>query len=75
MEVVYSGTGQTEPLSPEAVPWFTRAAFDAAAWQEQQKQWKEAVHIYSRIIQAGVPAKSEAQKRIEKIEREYASAF
>ena len=75
MEVVYSGTGQTEPLSPEAAPWFTRAAFDAAAWQEQQKQWKEAVNIYSRIIQAGVPAKSEAQKRIEKIEREHASAF
>jgi len=75
MEVVYSGTGQTEPLSPEAAPWFTRAAFDAAAWQEQQKQWKEAVNIYSRIIQAGVPAKSEARKRIEKIEREHASAF
>jgi len=75
MEVVYSGTGQTEPLSPEAAPWFTRAAFDAAAYQEQQQQWKEAVNIYSRIIQAGVPAKSEAQKRIEKIEREHASAF
>ena len=75
MEVVYSGNGQTEPLSPEAAPWFTRAAFDAAAWQEQQKQWKEAVKIYSRIVQAGVPAKSEARKRIEKIEREHASAF
>lgn len=75
MEVVYSGTGQTEPLSPEAAPWFTRAAFDAAAWQEQQQQWKEAVNIYSRIIQAGVPAKNEAQKRIEKIEREHTSAF
>jgi TolA-binding protein len=75
IEVVYSGTGQTEPLSPEAVPWFTRAAFDAAAYQEQQQQWKEAVNIYNRIIQAGVPAKSEAQKRIEKIEREHASAL
>ncbi|MFA7256676.1 MAG: tetratricopeptide repeat protein, partial [Kiritimatiellales bacterium] len=75
MEVVYSGAGQTEPLPPEAVSWFTRAAFDAAAWQEQQQQWKEAVNIYSRIIQAGVPAKSEAQKRIEKIEREHASIF
>jgi len=75
IEVVYSGTGQTEPLSPEAVPWFTRAAFDAAAYQEQQLQWKEAINIYNRIIQAGVPAKSEAQKRIEKIEREHASAL
>ena len=75
IEVVYSGTGQTEILSPEAAPWFTRAAFDAAAYQEQQQQWKEAVNIYKRIIQAGVPAKSEAQKRIEKIEREHASAL
>jgi TolA-binding protein len=75
MEVVYSGAGQKEPLSPEAVSWFTRAAFDAAAWQEQQQQWKEAVNIYSRIIQAGVPAKDEAQKRIEKIKREHATAF
>lgn len=75
IEVVYSASGQTEPLSPEAVPWFTRAAFDAAAVQEQKQQWKEAVNIYNRIIQAGVPAKDEAQKRIEKIGREHASAF
>ncbi len=75
MEVVYSGAIQIEPLSPEASPWFTRAAFDAAAYQEQQQQWKEAVNIYKRIIQANVPAKNEAQKRIEKIEREHATAF
>ena len=75
MEVVYSGTAQTEPLPPEAVPWFTRAAFDAAAWLEQQQQWKEAASIYRRMIQAGVPAKTEAQKRIDKLEREHASAF
>ncbi len=75
IEVVYNGTGQTETLSPEAIPWFTRAAFDAAAFQEQQQQWKAAVNIYKRIIQAGVPAKNEAQKRIDKIEREHASAF
>jgi TolA-binding protein len=75
MDAVYSVTGQIEPLSPDAVLWFTRAAFDAAAVQEQRKQWKEAVNIYKRIIQADVPAKSEAQKRIEKIERDHASAF
>ncbi len=75
VEVVYSVSGQTETLSPEAAPWFTRAAFDAAAVQEQKQQWKEAVNIYNRIIQAGVPARDEAQKRIEKIEREHASAF
>lgn len=75
MEVVYSGTVQTNTLSPEAIPWFTRAAFDAAAYQEQQHQWKEAINIYKRIIQANVPAKNEAQRQIEKIEREHAAAL
>jgi TolA-binding protein len=75
MEAVYSAAGQTDPLSPEAISWFTRAAFDAAAWQEQQQRWKEAANIYERIVNAGVPAKSEAQKRIEKIKREHAEAF
>jgi hypothetical protein len=75
MEVVYSGTAQTNSLSPEAIPWFTRAAFDAAAYQKQQHQWKEAITIYKRIIQANVPAKNEAQKQIEKIEREHAAAL
>jgi TolA-binding protein len=75
MEAVYSGAAQTEPLPPDAVPWFTRAAFDAAAYQEQQQQWKAARNIYERIVQAGVPAQDEARKRIEKIEREHASAL
>ncbi|MCU0857230.1 MAG: tetratricopeptide repeat protein [Pontiellaceae bacterium] len=75
MEAVYSGAEQTEPLSPDAVSWFTRAAFDAAAILEQQRQWKEAINIYARIIQAGVPTRNEAQKRIEKIERDHASAL
>ncbi|MBM4151911.1 MAG: tetratricopeptide repeat protein [Kiritimatiellaceae bacterium] len=75
LEAVYSGAEHTELLSPEAVPWFTRAAFDAAAYQEQQQQWKEAVNIYERVVQSGVPAKQEAQKRIEKIKRDHVLSF
>lgn len=75
MDAVYSVTGQTEPLAPDAALWFTRAAFDAAAVQEQRKQWQAAVNIYKRIIQANVPAQNEALKRIEKIARAHASAF
>ncbi len=75
MEVVYSVTTQTNALSPESIPWFTRAAFDAAAYQEQQQQWQEVINIYKRIIQADVPAKNEAQKQIKKIEREHAGAL
>lgn len=70
MEAVYSIGKQTSSLSPEAVLWFTRAALEAAAQQEQRQNWNEAVHIYERIIQAGVPAQSEAEKRIRKIKQD-----
>ncbi|MBI9019991.1 MAG: tetratricopeptide repeat protein [Verrucomicrobia bacterium] len=75
MEVVYQGGSSAEALSPEAVLWFTRAALEAAAQQEQQARWNEAVNIYERIIQAGVPAQDEAVRRIEKIKKENAGAF
>ena len=75
METVYEAGSHTETLSPEAVLWFTRAALEAAAKQEQQNRWKEAVHIYERIIQAGVPAQDEAFRRITKIKQEHAEEF
>ncbi len=75
METVYEAGNHTETLSPEAVLWFTRAAFDAAAALERKERWKEAANIYERIIQAAVPAQGEASKRIEKIKLEHAEAF
>lgn len=75
MTAVYSTLDQTAPLPPGAVVWFTRAAFDAAAAQEQKQQWAEAARIYQRVIDARVPARTEARKRMEKIKREHASAF
>ena len=75
MEAVYSIAEQNTPLSPEAALWFTRAAFEAASIQEQKQNWKEAVHIYNRIVQAGVSAKNEAQKRMEQIQSEHAEEF
>jgi TolA-binding protein len=75
MEAVYSIGKQTDPLSPEAVLWFTRAAFEAATQQEMNQNWKEAVNIYDRIIQAEVPARNEAEKRIQKIKQEHAENF
>jgi len=70
METVYEAGRHTEALSPDAVLWFTRAALEAAGQQEQQNLWQEAIHIYERIIQAGVPAQDEAAKRITKIREE-----
>jgi TolA-binding protein len=75
METVYEAGNHTKALSPEAVLWFTRAALEAAARQEQQNRWKEAVNIYERILQAGVPAQDEASKRITKIKQEHPEDF
>jgi len=70
MEVVYEAGNHPGTLSPGSVLWFTRAALEAAAAQERQSRWDEAINIYERIIQAGVPAKDEAAKRIEKIKKD-----
>lgn len=50
--------------------WFTRAAFGAAAIQEQQQKWPEALNIYERIIEEQVPAAEEARMRIRKLRTE-----
>ncbi len=75
MEAVYSIDGQPRPLSPDTVLWFTRAALEAASRQELLGNWNEAVHIYERIIQAGVPARDEANKQIQKIMQDHPEKF
>ena len=52
---------------PACEIWFTRAAFDIVERLEAQKKWREAIRILKRVIDAGVPAADEAQKRIDKI--------
>ena len=72
---VYSIDEQHQTLSPAAVLWFTRSAFEAADLLERQQKWREAVHIYTRIVQANVPAADEAGKRIEKIRQDHPEKF
>ncbi|VGO15250.1 hypothetical protein PDESU_03832 [Pontiella desulfatans] len=67
MNVVYTFINDNVEHSPYSVIWFTRSAFGAATLKEKEKAWKEAVQVYERVIQANVPAKDEAAKRIEKI--------
>lgn len=52
---------------PACEVWFTRAAFDIVETLESQKKWREAIRILRRVVDAGVPAANEAQKRIDKI--------
>ena len=51
--------------------WFTRAAYYAAALQENTGQWRAAVNIYRRVADAGVPASGDAWQRIQKIRLEH----
>jgi TolA-binding protein len=57
--------------SEDAVHWFTRAAYGAAAIKEKEHQWMEVVRIYKRVVESGVPAGEDAKKRIEAIRREH----
>jgi TolA-binding protein len=70
MEVVYSFLQETDAPA-EATVWFTRAAFAAAALQEQAGQWKEAVGIYGRVADSGVAAAPEARDRMDRIQEDH----
>lgn len=56
--------------TPYSTMWFTRAAFAAAALKENQQAWKDAVQVYERVVESGVAAKDEAEKKIETIKNE-----
>lgn len=70
MNVVYTYRNESGEYSPDSVMWFTRAAFGAAAIREKERAWYDAVKVYGHVIEADVPAREEAQKRIENIKKE-----
>ncbi len=70
MDVVYTFASENAERSSGNVMWFTRAAFGAAAIKERNREWVEAARIYGRVVDANVPAREEALKRIEKIRSE-----
>jgi TolA-binding protein len=51
--------------------WFTKAAFSAADILELEKNWKRAVKVLERVVDARVPASGDARKRIEQIRSEH----
>jgi TolA-binding protein len=56
--------------SEAAKVWFARAAFNAAALYEGQKEWRQAVKVLDRIVAAGVDGEEEARARIARIRSE-----
>jgi TolA-binding protein len=71
LNVVYSFLAGRERGVPGNPLWFTRAAFNAAALQENAGRWREAVAIYRRVANANVPASDEAAERMRKIRFEH----
>ena len=70
MNSVYTFINEKVEHSPQSILWFTRAAFNAASIKEKELNFPAAIQVYTRVIEANVPAKDEAQKRIEKIKKE-----
>ncbi len=66
MKVVY-GYLENWNRDPQSNVWFTRAAFNAAELQEQEKNWARAVNIYQRVVEADIPASRDAQERINRV--------
>ena len=70
MGVVYTFKNEQMVHSSQNVMWFTRSAFEAAKLKERGKMWVEAVQVYERVVEVGVPSQDEALKRIKKIKKE-----
>ncbi|MDD5482385.1 MAG: tetratricopeptide repeat protein [Kiritimatiellae bacterium] len=64
LQVVYAYL-QDEAQTPSGNLWFARAAFNAAAIMEDKEQWRQAVNIYQRVVEADIPAGNDARERID----------
>jgi TolA-binding protein len=73
--LIYSYLNHEAEPTPENILWFTRAAFSAGTVKEETEQWREAVNIYQRVIEAKIPAADEAQNRIDAIKKKYFYLF
>jgi TolA-binding protein len=63
MEIVYDRvTAEPKPVTESF--WFCKAGMAAAAIKKQQDQWREAMKIYQRLIEANVVCSQEAQEQI-----------
>lgn len=74
MNVVYGWLGQRDRGAPVESVWFARAAFSAAGLKEAERAWPEAIRIYERVQEAGIPAGADAAKRIQKIRADRGAA-
>ena len=69
MTVVYAWLAEREEGRELDPTWFTRAALAAAGIKEGDGRPEEAIRIYQRLIDAGVPAAPEARQRIVQLQQ------
>jgi TolA-binding protein len=75
LAVVYSFLAERQKGQHGDPLWFTRAAFNAAEIQEKAGDWRKAVQVYQRVVEAGVPAAQEALQRLQRIKLEHWMLF
>jgi TolA-binding protein len=75
LAVVYAFLGERAKGRHGDPLWFTRAAFNAAEIQEKAGDWRKAVQVYQRVVEAGVPAAQEALQRLQRIKLEHWMLF
>lgn len=64
----------TQPNQAGETPeyyWSSRAGFDAAETLEADGQWKSAIGIYQKLVEAKVPRAKEASERIDRLRLEH----
>ncbi len=66
-KVIYSYMDNRDKLGNDSIVFFTRAAFAAADIHIERKTFEKARAVYRRVIQSGVNAAGEAQKRLDKL--------
>jgi len=75
LAVVYSFLAERQKGRHGDPLWFTRAAFNVAEIQEKTGDWRKAVQLYQRVVDAGVPASQEALQRLQRIKLEHWMLF
>ena len=75
LAVVYAFLAERQKGQHGDPLWFTRAAFHAAEIQEKAGDWRKAVQVYQRVVEASVPASPEALQRVQRIKLEHWMLF
>lgn len=67
MRVIYDQVANPDPKQPAESMWFCRAGLAAAAIKKRQDEWREAMKIYQRMVEANVSCSQEAQEQARSI--------